>query len=218
MVLDAGAGSGARHRHAYGEAACVVGVDADRNLSRNANVRHAVVAELDRLPFQGATFDLVFARYVLEHLERPAAAFREMRRVLRPGGRLVFQTPNRFHYVAIGARLTPHRFHEWFKARRRSHFGLPAADVDVETFPTHYRANDRRTLRRLAAASGFRVVTLQMLEPEPSYLFFHPLALRAGRAYQDLVGRRERLAALRCVIVGELEAVERAAPVGDTAA
>jgi len=212
VVLDSGAGSGARHHHSYGDAATVVGVDLDRNLSRNANVRHAVLADVDRLPFKSAAFDLVFARYLLEHLEHPATAFREMRRVLRPGGRFVFQTPNRFHYVAIAARLTPHRFHEWFRGRRRSHFGLSAADTDVETFPTRYRANDRRTLRRLAAASGFRVVTLEMIEPEPTYLFFHPLVLRAGRAYGRWVEERERLADLRCVIVGELEAVEDGGP------
>jgi SAM-dependent methyltransferase len=205
LVLDAGAGSGARHHEPYRETARVVGVDVHPGLATNPNLSHAAFADLTRLPFKAGTFDLVYARYVLEHLDRPLTVFREMRRVLRPGGHFVFQTPNRFHYVAMAARLTPHRFHEWFRARRRSHFGLSAADSHVETFPTRYLANDRRTLRCLAAASGFRVVTMQMIEPRPTYLFFHPLAYRAGEAYRRLITRTDRLADLRCVIVGDLE-------------
>ena len=207
MVLDAGAGTGGRHRHSYGDGACDVGVDADRGLAANPNVRHAVVADLHRLPFKAASFDLVFARYVLEHLDRPAVAFREMRRVLRPGGHFVFQTPNRFHYVAVAARLTPQRFHVWFRARRRAHLGLSTEDAEAETFPTRYRANDRRTLLRLAAAAGFRVASIVSIEPPPAYLYFHPLAYRVGSAYGRLVTSTERLAGLRCVIVGDFEAV-----------
>jgi transposase len=69
-----------------------------------------------------------------------------------------------------------------------------------------YRANDRRTIRRLASAGRFRVASLALIEPQPTYLFFHPLAFRAGVAYQRIVSGSERLAGLRCVIVGELEA------------
>lgn len=43
-------------------------------------------AEADRLPFAEASFDLVFAHAVFEHLDRPLAVLAEIRRVLRPGG------------------------------------------------------------------------------------------------------------------------------------
>jgi SAM-dependent methyltransferase len=212
MVLDLGAGSGGRHHRSYGEAARVVGVDVDPGLATNPNVGHAAFGDLAHLPFKAGTFDLVYARYVFEHLDRPLTVFRETRRVLRPGGHFVFQTPNRFHYVALAARFTPHRFHVWFRTRRRSHLGLPPDDTEAETFHTHYRANDRRTLQRLAASSGFRGASLQLIEPRPTYLFFHPLAYRAGEAYRRLVTRTDRLADLRCVIVGDLEAVEGGGP------
>ena len=49
----------------------------------------------DVLPFDDASFDLVYANFVVEHLQHPERTFAEWRRVLRPGGRLVLLTSNR---------------------------------------------------------------------------------------------------------------------------
>lgn len=53
----------------------------------------AVQGDAQSLPFQDNAFDLVLACDVLEHLPDDAAAAREIRRVLRPGGRLVATVP-----------------------------------------------------------------------------------------------------------------------------
>jgi ubiquinone/menaquinone biosynthesis C-methylase UbiE len=49
-----------------------------------------VVCDAERLPFDSASFDLVFGHAVLHHIPRLERAFAEFRRVLRPGGTLVF--------------------------------------------------------------------------------------------------------------------------------
>ena len=49
-----------------------------------------VCTEAARLPFPDDSFDLVFGHAILHHLPDLDAAFREFRRVLRPGGSLAF--------------------------------------------------------------------------------------------------------------------------------
>lgn len=49
-----------------------------------------VGADAERLPFDAASFDLVFGHAVLHHIPDLASAFAEFHRVLRPGGTIVF--------------------------------------------------------------------------------------------------------------------------------
>jgi ubiquinone/menaquinone biosynthesis C-methylase UbiE len=56
-----------------------------------------VVAEAETLPFADETFDLVLGHAVLHHIPDLDRAFSEFRRVLRPGGRIVFAgEPSRY--------------------------------------------------------------------------------------------------------------------------
>ena len=51
-------------------------------------------ADAHALPFGDNQFDLAFCRYVLEHVAGPTQVLREMRRVLKPGGRVFVQENN----------------------------------------------------------------------------------------------------------------------------
>jgi SAM-dependent methyltransferase len=63
-------------------------------------------ADAMRLPFRDGTFDLVTANDSMEHFADPAAALRELGRVLRPGGRLcLYFTPYR---SPLGSHLYDH--------------------------------------------------------------------------------------------------------------
>jgi demethylmenaquinone methyltransferase/2-methoxy-6-polyprenyl-1,4-benzoquinol methylase len=100
-VLDFGCGTGALARlltlHFPG--ARVVGVDFSGEMVRRAQrlsgrrgtgatPRYAV-ANVGRLPFPDGTFDLATSAFVARNLTDLSAAFRELRRVLRPGGTLL---------------------------------------------------------------------------------------------------------------------------------
>lgn len=54
---------------------------------RLANIEHG-------LPFSDASFDTILFCDVIEHLQRPVEALRELRRLLRPGGIVLLTTPN----------------------------------------------------------------------------------------------------------------------------
>ena len=53
----------------------------------------------DPFPVADASFDLVTAFQILEHLENPFFVMREVKRILRKGGLFVFSVPNPYNLV-----------------------------------------------------------------------------------------------------------------------
>jgi len=95
-VLEIGAGTGLNLRH-YGAAVSrLVLTEPEapmaKRLERRARRHDAEVvrAGAERLPFPDASFDAVVSTMVLCTVPDPDAAIAEIRRVLRPGGRLLF--------------------------------------------------------------------------------------------------------------------------------
>lgn len=129
VVLDLGARAGIVERMNFkGHAAKVCGVDLDPRVIDNPYLDEAPVADANGIPYGDGLFDLVFADNVMEHLAQPQAVFREVARVLKPGGTLLFKTPNRAHDVPLIARCTPHSFHQFINRLR--------SRAEEDTFPT----------------------------------------------------------------------------------
>ena len=55
---------------------------------------HLACGDAEALPFADASFDAVISTFALEHAVRPVQMLREMRRVVRPGGRVVLLGPS----------------------------------------------------------------------------------------------------------------------------
>ena len=111
QLLDIGCGGGllAPHVHGYRH----VGVDLSPTALRIAEA-HGVdethAADAASLPFDDASFDVVVAGEVLEHVTDLEGTVREATRVLKPGGTLVTDTINRTWFarltlVTIGERI-----------------------------------------------------------------------------------------------------------------
>jgi 2-polyprenyl-6-hydroxyphenyl methylase/3-demethylubiquinone-9 3-methyltransferase len=139
-VLDLGCRTGALSQH-YADGNDVVGVDVDREALQRAEERLGIETRWadveDGLPFEDASFDVVVAGELLEHLADPAGVAREARRVLSPGGRFVGSVPNAFR---LKARI------------------LFALGRDPEPDPTHLQLFSPASLRALLG--GFEEVRI----------------------------------------------------------
>lgn len=149
------------------------------------------------IPYPDSTFDVVASRCVFEHLEDPTTAFTEFRRVLKPGGRVVFLTPSKYDYVSLFAMLIPNSWHA--KIVRR----LEGRDEE-DTFPTFYKANTARQIKRLAHRTGFAVERFQYHNCYPSMFMTHPVLCRVAIAYDKLVSGLRRLHWLQGWILGSM--------------
>ena len=197
-VLDAGCGATMPFlREIAPRVPLAVGVDLER-LRRDTAGPDGCRADVGRLPFRDQTFDLIISMSVIEHLEDPPEVFRELGRVLRPGGKLVVQTPNRFDYVSLIAHATPFSFHRWIIPRVMSR-------EEEDVFPTRYRANTHGGLARAMRAGGLEPRIIERFNQYPAYLMFSPLAFRLGMLYERLTTRVAALAWLRGWILAVAE-------------
>jgi SAM-dependent methyltransferase len=166
-ILDAGCGSGPLMAALRDQGAIVTGFDksagmlelARRRLGDDADLR---VADLGSpLPFPGGTFDDVIASLVLHYLEDWGPALTELRRVLKPGGRLIVSVD---HPLAI---TLMHR-----EAGRQADYfattnltaewtvGGQAALMSFWHRPLH-------AMTDAFAAAGFRITTISEPAPAP---------------------------------------------------
>jgi SAM-dependent methyltransferase len=198
--LDYGAGRGyVAQMNFKGVAKFVAGIDPDEAVLGNPHLDEAKLLDLrdSIIPYEDNSFDVVFSDNVLEHVRDPVVVFREIARVLKPGGAYLAKTPNRWHYVSLLARLTPEWFHEFYNRLR----GRSAHD----TFPTVYRCNSRAAVIKYAQQAGLEVKRVVFIEGRPEYLRLSSFTYLLGLLYERLVNSSRLFEPLRCVMVFELE-------------
>ncbi|HEY3759797.1 MAG TPA: class I SAM-dependent methyltransferase [Solirubrobacteraceae bacterium] len=143
-VLDVGCGEG-RFTEAFADrCAQVVGIDVAEEPLRRARARRPDL-DLRRVepagswPLADASFDVLWAGEVIEHVADTSAWFSEARRVLRSGGALVLSTPAHEPLTRAALALNARAF--------EAHFN-PRSD--------HLRFYTRRALLELLADFGFQ--------------------------------------------------------------
>lgn len=88
-------------------------------------------------------YDTVSALEIIEHLENPRHVFRELYRVLKPGGTLILSTPNNESWRSMVSYL------------KRGHF---VAFTD-RSYPAHITPLNRKDLLRAADEAGFQFLS-----------------------------------------------------------
>lgn len=101
-----------------------------------------------RLPYEDSTFDVVYSKSLLEHLNSPAHLMAETSRVLKPGGRVIMLTP------------------DWVSQMK----------VFYEDF-THLKPYDKRAVSDLLTVYGFSGVVSELFYQLPILWRYPPLKI-----------------------------------------
>jgi 2-polyprenyl-3-methyl-5-hydroxy-6-metoxy-1,4-benzoquinol methylase len=158
-LLDVGCGEGVFAGALIQAGLQVVAVDVAEAALRLA---HARVPGLDAhliplagpWPLEDASFDVVWSGETIEHVADTAAWLSEIRRVLRPGGRLLLSTPNHGALTRLPLALSSRAFERHF-----------------DPLGEHLRFYTRRSLTGLLHELGF-----------PAARVFHPFWPPVARA------------------------------------
>jgi len=197
-AIDVGCGPGgttAALAQSVGSEGHVLGVDIsqpliDAALTRRLSNATFVVADAATHPFDAAADDLVFSRFGVMFFAEPVAAFRNLHRALKPGGRLVFVA-----WRSAGE-------NPWSTApvRAAAPF-LPPLPRPGPEDPGQFSFGDRARVERILGGSGFRHLRIEPVDR----------AIWIGDSVEEVVASSERFGALARAFAGAApEAVARA--------
>jgi SAM-dependent methyltransferase len=175
-VIDVGCGTGgttAELAQAVDAKGHVLGVDISEPLIGAARARGLgnatfEVADATTYAFEPASFDLVFSRFGVMFFADPVAAFGNVRRALKPSGRLVFlcwRTPAENPWAAVPMRAA-------------QPFLPPMARPGPED-PGQYSFGDRNRVERILTAAGFNGLSIDPVD----------LMMNQGKDIPDVLDR-----------------------------
>ena len=126
-ILDIPAGPGYLLKDLQGTGFTGIAADIDTRLHCLEGVEYAAVDMSDTFPFPDDSFDYVVSIEGIEHIQNHFTFLAEVRRVLRPGGRLILTTPN------IGTMVSRWNFFvSGFHSMERGPFPLDTPNIFFE--------------------------------------------------------------------------------------
>jgi ubiquinone/menaquinone biosynthesis C-methylase UbiE len=170
QIVPPWAATDAEQRALVVRSSLFVGADLDLAIRDHPYIQHRVFARGEQSPFASGSFDLVTANMVMEHLEHPEGTFAELLRILSPGGRLVFHTPNlRYPYIYVASQTSD--------AFKKVVIRVLERRSEQDVFPTHYRVNTTETIQALAEKVGFQLDRVEINGSVGSFNLMGPLGL-----------------------------------------
>ena len=150
LVLDVGCGNGQNSLLAAGKAKQVIGFDIDKAQLKIAgvdavrrglkNVRFDQVSAEDKFPYQSNSFDKIIFLGVLEHLSKRENILQEIKRIMKPGGKLLLGIPNEMT--------------GWKKLQM-------SVGIQHFTDPDHELEFTKLTISELLAKTGFKIYAIE---------------------------------------------------------
>lgn len=175
-------------------------VDPDAEaLARNPSP-HRIEAFGESIPLPDQSIDAIVCEHVVEHLDDPAGVLREAHRLLRPGGRVVFTTPNLLSYSGLATHLTPQWFHDLYIGWLRK----DGAARSEDPYPTRFRMNTVGAIQRLAETAGLEVEELWTGVDHATYTWPLPVIHQMATAWHIVLDKVDALAPLRITLTATL--------------
>ena len=195
VLLDLGCGRGLESMRDY-TAVCrhSYGVDPTDAVFENKTIHEPLKGSAYEIPIGDEVLDVVVSQQVLEHIEFPERMFKEVARVLKPGGLFAAMTPNLWYPTTVVSAVTPYSFHRWVNS------ALLSVDED-DTFPTFYRANRLSTLQKLGREAGLSPKFHQYFMSNPGQFEFSPILTRAEVLFIRILDAWSALAKLKDTII-----------------
>jgi ubiquinone/menaquinone biosynthesis C-methylase UbiE len=178
-LIDIGCGRGGVLEQVADATADTLGFDPDLPSLREhrlPSLRRAQ-ALAHALPLRNASADIAICSWVFEHLVDPVQTFGEVTRVLRPGGRFIFLTPNARSVVAL--------LNRGLRPLQKILVPLLYGRAETDTFPVQYRANTQGHIAALATRAGLSLVSLEQIE-DPTYFAFAPMLFHLSIALSSI--------------------------------
>lgn len=149
----------------------LIGLDYDFNsLKKHRTISNRIRGDIKHLPFADNSFNLITSNMVFEHLSEPEKQMTEIFRILKPGGILLFHTPNSLGYCTIFAKLIPELIKDklilFLQGRK-----------EEDIFPAYYRINSKQNIKKIAQMTGFHVEEFRLLVSSAQTVMIPPVVV-----------------------------------------
>lgn len=182
-LLDLGCGHSDFMGEAYNKTEYIYGIDPDkRAIEKNTIINNKIIGSADKMPFADNFFDLVTLTWVMEHLDDPSQVFKEVHRVLKPKGKIIFLTPNIWNYNVWIIRVIPNIFHKflvsYFYNRQEN-----------DTYPKKYKLNSIGKIDKILLPIGLKKCQI-ILNGDPSYISFNKSLFKSACLIEKLFNKK----------------------------
>lgn len=196
-VLDAGCGIKLRFlREIRRKVSVLLGIDLEEFQIHPEGI-NLIKGNIAHIPLRNNMVDVVMSRYVLEHLNNPVSVFREIHRILKPGGSFIFLIPNMYGYAPMISRLMPPKFYNWvlvnFVGKKPGNF-----------YPTFYKCNTYSAVKKISNFAGFSIAEFTYLKNYPQYMMQNRYLFIIGTIYEKLNWKFRSLHFLRPCLMAHL--------------
>ncbi len=193
IILDAGCGENGIVSKMKHKVKLIIGVDLDKkSLLNNKIVDKKILSNLELLPLENNSIDVIVCEFVLEHLKNPESVLKEFFRVLKPGGSFIFITSNILNPVMFFSKILPYFFHEFLREKFLKNLD--------KSYPTYYKINTYKKILHLFDKAGFYKINLKRAG-NPEYIGFCRVFVPISILFEKFIDNRF-LSFLKMYLIG----------------